>query len=82
MILTLGIIGYDVYEFLNMQDLANEYNTKQNEYHEVLNIENENNKTINELENELADIKASNEDNNKEYRIWLNLNKTIQDLLK
>lgn len=81
-LLTLGLTALDVYEFLNMQNMTKQYEEDQNIYHELLNEETKNNETINSLNDELVNLKQDNIDTNKEYQVWMNLNKKVQDLLK
>lgn len=81
-LLTLGLTALDVYEFLNMQNMTKQYEEDQNIYHELLNEETKNNETINTLNDELVNLKQDNIDTNKEYQVWMNLNKKVQDLLK
>lgn len=71
-----------MYEFLNMQSTTKQYEDNQNKYHDLLNEKIENNKKIDLLNEELDKLKQENINTNKEYEIWMSLNKTVQELLK
>lgn len=81
-IIILGIIGLDIYEYTNMQKASLEYIETRNTYKDVLEAKSNNDKTIDELTNELETLKEDNVTNNKEYQQWMNLTETVKNLLK
>lgn len=81
-VIVLGLTAYDVYSFIDMNNTTKLYQTKQDEYHTLLDEEIKKDEEINSLNKKLDELKNSNIDNNKEYSIWMSLNKTIQELLK
>lgn len=81
-IITLGLIGYDAYEYFNMQKEIEAYKQDQKTYLELVEEEGKNQKEIDELKNQLENRKTNNLENNKEYQIWMNLNKTVNKLVE
>ena len=80
-VLTIIFVGFDISEFFNMRKTSKAYEQIQSEYHEVLEIQSKNNSEIVELNDSLNQLKANNINSNKEYEIWMDLNKKIEDLL-
>lgn len=81
-IIVVGLIGYDTYEFINMQNIIKEYETKQNTYHDLLIEEKTINDEIINLNNDLTNIQNNNLDSNKDYKVWTNLIETLKTILK
>lgn len=81
-IITLGLLGYDGYIFYNIQNQTKKYEEIKQEYNKLLEDEINKSNEITKLTDELSEYKENNIDTNKEYNLWMNLNKNVQDLLK
>lgn len=81
-IIALGLACLNVFEFLNMQKISNEYQLSQDNYHELLNEEVNKKDELTSTEEELETLKEENKNNNQELKVWTNLIETVQDLLK
>lgn len=81
-IIALGLACLNVFEFLNMQKISNEYQLSQDNYHELLNEEVNKKDELTSTEEELETLKEENRNNNQELKVWTNLIETVQDLLK
>lgn len=81
-IIALGLACLNIYEFLGMQKLSNEYQNAQDNYHELLNEEVNKKDELTSTEEELETLKEENRNNNQELKVWTNLIETVQDLLK
>lgn len=81
-IFVIGLAGLNVYEYMNMQNLSQEYLEVTRSHKILLGQEVENNKIIEDLEKQLLNTKIHNVEDNKEYRTWTNLIQSVQNLLK
>lgn len=81
-IIVLGMACLNVYEFLNMQKLSNEYQTVQDNYHEMLNEETNKKNELVSTKEELETLIEENRNSNQELKVWTNLIETVQNLLK
>lgn len=81
-IISIGLLGYDGYIFYNIQNQTKKYEEIKQEYNKLSEEEINKSNEIIKLTNELSEYKENNIDTNKEYNLWMNLNKNVQDLLK
>ncbi|MDO5440450.1 MAG: hypothetical protein Q4F12_02805 [Erysipelotrichaceae bacterium] len=81
-IISIGLLGYDGYIFYNIQNQTKKYEEIKQEYNKLSEEEINKSNEITKLTDELSEYKENNIDTNKEYNLWMNVNKNVQDLLK
>lgn len=80
LIVIIGLIGLNVYTFLDMQKNEDAYKNAASEYTKYLEEEKNKQEEVYELESKLEDTKNKNNDN-EQYRIWHNLVERIKALI-